>query len=326
MPAPSNGLSASSTTNISTKTSSGSGDSTDADVSNNRDADSIVSTEDRTSTVANVQDSDDFSFEEHGGRPGADLPYGINAQELTDGTISIFQQSNISFTPGTSSTIVSDAVPRGDRNLHRFSARSGQKISLSIGAEEDNAVFQVLDPSGIGLTREVTQDAFTLPETGEYTIVVGGTRGNAQYDLSIGIDTSIGNDAPIPEHDDHGGRPSADLPFGPNGQELYDADVPIFHEAYVTFAPGASSTVVSNVVPSRERNVYRIDARSGQQINLSISAIEDNAIFHVLDPSGIDLTGEVAQDTLTLPETGEYIIVVIATRANASYDLEIAIN
>ncbi len=48
----------------------------------------------------------------------------------------------IRFEPGASGTIVSGAVIRGERSLYALDARSGQRLTLSISSEEDNAVFR----------------------------------------------------------------------------------------------------------------------------------------------------------------------------------------
>ena len=67
-------------------------------------------------------------------------------------------------------------------------ARSGQTMALSISSLEDNAVFDLIDPSGTILGSELKNEKISLPSTGDYQIIVGGTRGNANYDLAIAID------------------------------------------------------------------------------------------------------------------------------------------
>ncbi|MEL7356158.1 MAG: hypothetical protein AAFN40_06320 [Cyanobacteria bacterium J06560_6] len=94
----------------------------------------------------------------------------------------------VSFAPGESGTVVSDAVVRGDRNVYVLIAQGGQQMDLSMMSLEDNAVFDVVDPSGFILGTELTQEKIPLPYTGEYQVIVGGTRGNASYDLAIAIE------------------------------------------------------------------------------------------------------------------------------------------
>ena len=61
-------------------------------------------------------------------------------------------------------------------------------MTLAITSIENNAVFDVVDPSGIILTTEATAERLSLPHTGEYQVIVGGTRGNATYSMDIAIE------------------------------------------------------------------------------------------------------------------------------------------
>ncbi|MEL6776681.1 MAG: hypothetical protein AAFO06_05445 [Cyanobacteria bacterium J06597_16] len=98
------------------------------------------------------------------------------------------QIQEIFFKAGNSGTTVSNAVIRGDRDIYTLIAQGGQQMALSITSLEDNAVFDVVGPTGFVLSDEQTEGNIFLPHTGEYTIIVGGTRGNASYDLSVAIE------------------------------------------------------------------------------------------------------------------------------------------
>lgn len=90
----------------------------------------------------------------------------------------------IRFAPGTDGATVSGAVVRGTADLYVLEARAGQRITVAINSVEDNAAFDIYTPSGrlfFGYDRAV------LPESGDYTIVVSPTRGNATYHLSVWI-------------------------------------------------------------------------------------------------------------------------------------------
>lgn len=94
---------------------------------------------------------------------------------------------------------------RGERALYSIEARRGQSLTLRITASEMNAVFQIFAPGATPDTRdsilEVTGSALPgaaegddamqwsgrLPQTGQYLLVVGATRGNASYRLTVGI-------------------------------------------------------------------------------------------------------------------------------------------
>jgi hypothetical protein len=101
---------------------------------------------------------------------------------------------NLAFVPGKSYAVVSGAVVRGDLDSYFFDARPGQLISIAITSVEDNAVIEfwvkrdgewIFADSGV----EIRTLYGALPESdgGQYRIVVGGTRGNATYDMFVGI-------------------------------------------------------------------------------------------------------------------------------------------
>lgn len=105
-------------------------------------------------------------------------------------TLLIAQQNRtrrIQFTPGKSSATVEDAVVRGTRDIYLVGARKGQTMTLNITSLENNAVFDVIAPNGQTVRQEATSWKAAVPATGDYRIVVGGTRGNASYKLVIGI-------------------------------------------------------------------------------------------------------------------------------------------
>ncbi|MBD2129116.1 hypothetical protein NDI39_03265 [Microcoleus sp. ZQ-A2] len=105
-------------------------------------------------------------------------------------TVVIAQQSRtrrIQFARGASSAVVEDAVVRGTRDTYLLGAKAGQKMTLSITSVENNAVFDIISPKQKLLKQEATSWSTLLPATGNYRIVVGGTRGNATYKLRVEI-------------------------------------------------------------------------------------------------------------------------------------------
>ncbi len=111
---------------------------------------------------------------------------GLEAKDLTEIANQVTTQA-VFFEAGKSSTTVSHTVVRGDRDRYLITAQGGQQMDLSITSRENNAVFDVIAPSGIILGTEQSKQRLFLPDTGEYEIIVGGTRGNATYDLAIAI-------------------------------------------------------------------------------------------------------------------------------------------
>jgi hypothetical protein len=111
----------------------------------------------------------------------------------------------IQFARGASSAQVRGAVVRGERALYSIEAGQGQHMSLRIVATENNAVVQVYAPGakrelrnsilyisgdtlpGAGEGDDAAQWAGTLPGPGVYLLVVGSTRGNATYRLTVTI-------------------------------------------------------------------------------------------------------------------------------------------
>ncbi len=105
-------------------------------------------------------------------------------------TVVIAQQSRtrrIQFARGASSAVVEDAVVRGTRDTYLLGAKAGQKMTVSITSVENNAVFDIISPKQKLLKQEATSWSTQLPATGNYRIVVGGTRGNATYKLRVEI-------------------------------------------------------------------------------------------------------------------------------------------
>jgi hypothetical protein len=107
------------------------------------------------------------------------------------GFSSIFAQGvkkKVRFAPGTSSTTIRGAVIR-----YYLGAKAGQTMSVKITSTEKNAVFQIYfhgeeeSLPGAGDDDDATTWSGQLPIDNEYVIVVGGTRGNATYALTISI-------------------------------------------------------------------------------------------------------------------------------------------
>jgi hypothetical protein len=98
-----------------------------------------------------------------------------------------FRTRRIRFARGASSAFVEDAVVRGTRDIYLLGAKAGQKMTVSITSVENNAVFDIISPQQKILKQEATSWSTQLPATGNYRIVVGGTRGNATYKLRVEI-------------------------------------------------------------------------------------------------------------------------------------------
>jgi len=108
--------------------------------------------------------------------------------------LSIENIFKIEFESGKLSTLVNNSILRGDRDVYYFNALSGQRLSTALTALEDNAVLAIyyrknskwilVDSS---LKSRVWHGKLPKSQSNRYMIEVGGTRGNATYELFIGI-------------------------------------------------------------------------------------------------------------------------------------------
>lgn len=114
-------------------------------------------------------------------------PDGLEAADLLHDPGANYRRQQVQFQPGTSAAVLTEALVRGDRQIYQLRAQGGQQMILNISAVEENAVFDLISPSGRVLMREGRRETILLPETGEYQVIVGGTRGNATYTLQVGI-------------------------------------------------------------------------------------------------------------------------------------------
>lgn len=85
------------------------------------------------------------------------------------------------------SSVLKGSVIRGERQTYLLGAKKGQTMTLSISSLEKNAAFDVIGPGGKLIRSDAAAWAGALPADGDYEIVVGGTRGNASYELTTQV-------------------------------------------------------------------------------------------------------------------------------------------
>ncbi len=112
---------------------------------------------------------------------------GLEAEDLTDYATAVHEH-RVEFPAGSTSTTVERGVVRAERDVLLLNAQGGQQMTLDISSLEDNAAFDVVSPSGQILVTEGTSEELLLPETGDYEVIVGSTRGNTTYELDIEIE------------------------------------------------------------------------------------------------------------------------------------------
>ncbi|WP_299452409.1 hypothetical protein [uncultured Microscilla sp.] len=99
----------------------------------------------------------------------------------------------VQFKKGTQGASYQDAVIRGERMVYVLGARKGQTMIVKVWAKEKNVVFQIrhrktkkyLPDTEPGKGARTWTGA--LPYSGNYEVIVGGTRGNASYNISFTI-------------------------------------------------------------------------------------------------------------------------------------------
>jgi hypothetical protein len=100
----------------------------------------------------------------------------------------------IKFKKGESSATIEGGVIRGDRDTYLVGADRNQYMVISIMSIENNAVFQIVDRetgyflTGAGDGDDAMRWEGYLPSSGDYQVIVGGTRGNAEYTLKVFIE------------------------------------------------------------------------------------------------------------------------------------------
>jgi hypothetical protein len=113
----------------------------------------------------------------------------------------------------------------------------------------------------------------------------------------------------------------------------------------VKFPAGQASTLIEQSVIRGESDQYFLTAKAGQQMEVSITAVEKNVAFAIYQPgykAGKDADGILeikgtslqgageGEDATTwsgvLPAAGKYLILVGPTRGNATYKLKISIH
>lgn len=93
----------------------------------------------------------------------------------------------VHFARGTTGTVLEGGVLRGEINTYILGAARGQTITVSISSVENNAYFDLVNPSGNLMQQEAQSAKMRLPANGNYRLLVGSSRGNATYKIKVTI-------------------------------------------------------------------------------------------------------------------------------------------
>ena len=102
------------------------------------------------------------------------------------------KMQRVRFARGRTTAVLKGAVVRGTQDRYILGASAGQRMLVHITAREKNAAFTIYGPDGstlpgAGEGADATDFSGELPQSGDYTIAVGPTRGNATYTLEVTI-------------------------------------------------------------------------------------------------------------------------------------------
>jgi hypothetical protein len=120
-----------------------------------------------------------------------------------------------------------------------------------------------------------------------------------------------------------------------NGKQYRESGSKIVHQetgeskpAYrrVQFKRGTSSTIVQGKVSIALPDTYLVGARAGQVMTVALTAPRKSVRFLVMSPTSRNLIADNSRSwTGTLPETGDYTILVDADADGGTYSMTISI-
>lgn len=100
----------------------------------------------------------------------------------------------------------------------------------------------------------------------------------------------------------------------------------------VKFEKGSSSIIYVGAVVRDDFDTYIIRANKYEDLNVSITSVQNNAAFTIIDDKTEEyLKGAGEEDkavdfTIELPRSGDYKILVKPTTGNASYKINISVS
>ena len=92
------------------------------------------------------------------------------------------------------------------------------------------------------------------------------------------------------------------------------------------FKPGTSSATVTGKVSIALPDTYLVGARAGQVMTVKLTAVRKAVRFLVMSPTTRNLVADNAREwSGTLPETGDYYIIVDSDERNSTYSMIVSI-
>ncbi len=217
------------------------------------------------------------------------------------GCASVNQQ--IQFAPGATSAQVSGQMSATCVDTYKFHAQAGQYSQLGVSSPANNVYLTLVSPGGSPLARAqngARSFSGSLPEDGTYTAQISTPAGTATTGYSLTVAISA--------------LPSSSV----SGTQR------------IQFAAGAVSAQVSGQVSGTVSTSYVLNARVGQQMQLTLSWAGSPVYLTLVSPNGSPLARAQAGAqgfSGTLPENGDYSISVSAPTGTptTSYTLGVSV-
>lgn len=234
-------------------------------------------------------------------------------------------RGQIAFAPGQTGGTIQQSVLRDEADLYRIDVEANQRYSITLDSIEDNAQFHLFEPSGDSITTENKELSGLFEETGTHEFCIFSSARNATYTLTIDVTNAPDEKetaAPVDDVED-----AKDEDAGTGWDDECNNQQTLTTKGEIRFAAGASSATLSSAVLGNESHSYFFDAREGQRLEISLTSVEDNAVFVVYSPSS-QLAVQAADVNLDfiLQESGDHWVCVYSTARNATYEMILGID
>jgi hypothetical protein len=220
----------------------------------------------------------------------------------------------IHFAPGATSTSVSGHVAANGDRRYTFQARAGQTARFHLARSTSAMTWTLVGPTGPSVhnAHSPRQSDFTyrIPTTGTYYVDIVSSR-PASYDLSLAIPAAGGGT---------GSTAGGTVASTPAAQSAAGEKI--------RFAPGATSITIASGVGTTGANHFHFDAVAGQRATIGLQDISPDGTWTLVAPNGTPLhtamTEQQRQATVTLPQTGTYVLDVHSP-SGSTFDLSLSL-
>jgi|GEM_PF-1584459 len=267
----------------------------------------------------------DLRFGADGGRsgPGA-RPSGPDVSDLNVRTL-----PRIALGQTVSGRLTSSDFRRPDgsyADAYVYTGRAGEQITMTLRSSDFDAWAVVDDPNGP--LREHDDDSagnldaeltVTLPHAGQFLIVANSVAEGATGAYTLSLRSGGGRSNPDRGNDDGGNDGSGAVSTG--AEFNVRSATPIRAGATVTGQLTRSDTRRGD---GSYADSYLYSGRAGEQLTVTLRAVGFNGWVVVDEPNGPfrehggSSGGNVARLTVTLPRSGQYIILANSVDANAT--------